>query len=38
LKDSFDPFCQGFPGSMHAVLIFDWFSHRNTDRETNSEP
>src|SRR6267154_3854651 len=38
LKDSFEPFCQGFPGSMHAVLMFDWLSQRNTARETNSEP
>jgi len=38
VEDSFEPFCQGFPGSMHAVLIFDWLSQRKTARETNSEP
>jgi hypothetical protein len=36
LNDSFDPFCQGVPGSMQAVSIRASHSQRRTARETNS--
>src|SRR6516164_3600081 len=38
LKDSFEPFCQGLPGSMCAVSMFACVSHLRTARETNSGP
>jgi hypothetical protein len=37
-KLSFDPFCQGFPGSIHAVSIFSSTSQRRIAREMNSDP
>ena len=38
LKLSFDPFCQGLPGSMGAVSIPAWSNHCSTTLETNSGP
>jgi len=38
LKLSFDPFCQGFPGSMRAVSMFASVIQRKIARETNSGP
>ena len=38
LKDSFEPFCHGFPGSMQAVSMFAWVRQRRIALEMNSGP